>query len=75
MWAYSKGNIGGFAKFFSIMMGSNSLLPYYAINSSLMLHYKYSLEELENMLPWEREIYIMFIEDHIKKKNESINNG
>ena len=27
-------------------------------NFSLMQHHKYSLTELENMLPWEREIYV-----------------
>lgn len=57
------------------MYGSSSLLPYYAINSTLMLEYKYNLNDIENMLPWEREIYIMFIQDYIKKKNESLTNS
>jgi|TARA_R110000787_G_scaffold207499_1_gene317522 hypothetical protein len=37
-----------------------------------MQHHKYSLEELENMMPWEREIYIGLLEDYIKKENERI---
>ena len=37
-----------------------------------MQHHKYSLTELENMLPWEREVYIGLLQDYIKKENERI---
>ena len=37
-----------------------------------MQHHKYSLTELENMMPWEREIYLGPLLDHIKKENERI---
>ena len=37
-----------------------------------MQHHKYSLTELENMMPWEREIYIGLLQDFIKKENERI---
>ena len=42
------------------------------MNFALMQHHKYSLTELENMLPWEREIYIGLLQDYIKKENERI---
>ena len=35
-----------------------------------MYHFKYSLSELENMLPWEREIYVEMLVQHIKEENE-----
>ena len=35
-----------------------------------MQHHQYSLTELENMLPWERQIYVSFVIEHIKKENE-----
>ena len=35
-----------------------------------MQHHKYSLAELENMMPWEREIYIGLLMDFIKKEEE-----
>jgi len=38
----------------------------------MMQHHKYSLTELENMLPYEREIYIALLEEHIRKENEKI---
>ena len=37
-----------------------------------MQYHKYSLTELENMLPWERTIYIQLLTDYIKKANERI---
>lgn len=35
-----------------------------------MHHYHYSLEELENMIPFEREIYILLLLEHIEKQKE-----
>jgi len=39
-------------------------------NFSLMQHHKYSLTELENMLPWEREIYVDMIITWIREEKE-----
>lgn len=33
-----------------------------------MQHHKYSLTELENMMPWEREIYITLLLDYLKEE-------
>jgi hypothetical protein len=37
-----------------------------------MQHHKYSLTELDNMIPWEREIYVTLLNAHIKEENERI---
>ena len=37
-----------------------------------MQHHNYSLTELENMMPFEREIYVTLLEQHIKEENERI---
>ena len=37
-----------------------------------MQHHKYSLTELENMMPWEREVYIGLLSQYIKEENERI---
>lgn len=37
-----------------------------------MQHHKYSLSELENMLPWERDIYVTLLIQYIKEENEKI---
>ena len=38
----------------------------------MMQHHKYSLTELDEMMPWEREIYVSLLMEHIKKENERI---
>jgi hypothetical protein len=35
-----------------------------------MQHHKYSLTELENMMPWERDIYVSLLANWIKTENE-----
>jgi hypothetical protein len=35
-----------------------------------MQHHNYSLTDLENMLPWEREIYVDMLISYIKEENE-----
>jgi hypothetical protein len=35
-----------------------------------MQHHNYSLTELDNMLPWERAIYIALLTQYIKDENE-----
>ncbi len=41
----------------------------------MMQHHNYSLTDLENMIPWEREIYIalliQFIEEENKKNKQN----
>ena len=40
----------------------------------MMQHHKYSLSDLENMLPWERDIYVDLLQQHIKEENDKIYN-
>ena len=40
------------AEFFRISMAHEDLVSYYKLNFALMQHHKYSLTELENMIPW-----------------------
>ncbi len=38
----------------------------------MMQHHKYSLSELDNMIPWERQIYISLLHEYIEKENERV---
>tara|TARA_B110000438_G_C15365925_1_gene458426 strand:+ start:294 stop:428 length:135 start_codon:yes stop_codon:yes gene_type:complete len=38
----------------------------------MMQHHKYSLTELDNMIPFEREIYLGLLEQFIRDENERI---
>jgi hypothetical protein len=39
----------------------------------MMQHYNYSLTELENMIPWEREVYTQMLINFIEEENERLN--
>ena len=34
----------------------------------MMQHFNYSLTELEGMMPWEREVYLMLLNQHLEEK-------
>jgi|TARA_R110000868_G_scaffold287378_2_gene547746 hypothetical protein len=37
-----------------------------------MQHHKYSLTELENMIPWEKDIYVNMLIRYLEEENEKI---
>jgi len=55
-------------------MMHEDLASYYKTNFALVQHHKYSLTELEEMIPWEREVYITLLQQYIEEetlKNQS----
>jgi len=36
----------------------------------MIQHHKWSLTEVENMIPWERDIYLMKLQQWIEEENE-----
>ena len=38
-----------------------------------MQHHDYSLTELENMIPWEREVYTTLLIQHLKDEEQKMN--
>ena len=37
-----------------------------------MQHHKYSLTELDNLIPWEKDIYVNMLVSYIKEENEKL---
>ena len=62
-----------------IALSHDSLENYYQTNFAMMQHHNYSLAELENMIPWERDIYLGLLLNYIKEEKEKqekeIHNG
>ena len=55
-----------------------NLENYFRLNFALMQYHKYSLTEIENMMPWERDIYVGLLrahleEEELKRKQEQAN--
>lgn len=44
-------------------------------NFAMMQHHKYSLTELENMVPWERQVYITLLVQHLQEEKEKMTNS
>ena len=61
---------GGSARFFFINLSHDTLENYYQTNFILAQEHQYSLTELDNMIPWEREIIIYMLIQHMKEKNQ-----
>tara|TARA_B100001029_G_scaffold167310_1_gene160387 strand:- start:217 stop:402 length:186 start_codon:yes stop_codon:yes gene_type:complete len=49
-------------------MAHEDLESYYKTNFALMQHHKYSLTELENMIPWERDVYLTLLQQYIEEE-------
>jgi hypothetical protein len=47
-------------------------MNHYQINFGLMQHHKYSLENLENMMPFEREIYVSLLLQHLEEERQRL---
>ena len=67
--------VEGSANFFLLILSHESLIDYYRINFHLMQEYKYSMKDIENMLPWEREIYIELLKEWQEKKIQEAKNS
>ena len=58
----------GISIFFRVAMVHMSLESYFKLNFALMQYHKYSLTEIENMMPWERDIYVGLLQQHLEEE-------
>ena len=49
-------------------MAYMDLESYFKLNFALMQYHKYSLTEIENMMPWERDIYVGLLQQHLEEE-------
>ena len=55
-----------------MMFGYDNLVNWYKTNFNLMQHHKYSLSDIEGMIPWERHLYVDLLKEFISAENERI---
>ena len=55
-------------------LSHNNLGSYLKTNFAMMQHHNYSLSDIENMIPWERDVYVAMLIDYIKEENEKRKN-
>jgi len=49
-----------------------NLANYYKLNFALMQYHKYSLAEIENMIPFEREVYVAMLIQYLEEEKQRI---
>ena len=60
------------------MMYHDSLENYMQNNFSILQHHNWSLSDIEDMIPWEKQTYIKMLQNYIEKRNleyEQAKNG
>ena len=60
------------------MMYHDSLENYMQNNFTLLQHHNWSLSDIEDMIPWEKQTYIKMLQNYIEKRNleyEQAKNG
>ena len=45
-------------------------MNHFETNFTLMENHNYSLSDLENMMPWEREVYVTLLINYLKEKEQ-----
>lgn len=55
-----------------MIFGYDNLANHYNCNFSLIQHHKYSLTELEEMIPWERQMYLNMLLKWLQDEKERI---
>jgi len=52
-------------------LNHNTLENYYKTVFSLVQHHKYSLSDVDNLIPFERDIYVQMLITYIKELEEN----
>lgn len=52
------------------MMGHNNLKNYYKLIFNMAQHHGYSINDLENMIPFEIELYSSMLIDYLEQKKQ-----
>jgi hypothetical protein len=51
-------------------MSHMDLENYFKLNFALIQYHKWSLTEIENMIPWERDIYTILLKQHLEEEEQ-----
>lgn len=56
--------------FFRLVARYDTLLNHYQTNFILMQEHHWSWSDIQNMVPYERDIYVILLRQWVEKKNE-----
>ena len=53
-------------------LSHNTLSRYYSMIFSLAQHHKYSITEIENLIPYERDLYVDMLLEFLEQQKQDI---
>lgn len=53
-------------------LSHEDLANFYKMNFAMMQYHKYSLAEIENMMPFEKEIYVAMLIQHLEEEKQRL---
>jgi hypothetical protein len=53
-------------------MSHINLENYLRLNFALIQYHKWSLTEIEGLMPWERDIYVILLKNHLEEEEEKL---
>ena len=56
-------------------LSHETLSNLYQLNFALLQYHKYSIEDIENMIPFEREIYVHMLVSHLEEEKKRLENS
>ena len=54
------------------MLGTEAIENFYKSNFLMVQEHGWNLSDIEDMIPWEREVYIAFLNKYIEEKNSKM---
>lgn len=73
MWIPRNTKLEGVAKFYSVMFNYDEMGNLFKMNFEMKNLYDYSETEINEMIPYERDIYISLILNDLQQKKENAN--
>lgn len=52
------------------MFSQESLGNYYETMFAMKQHHNYEISDLENMIPWERQVYVNMLNNHLELEQQ-----
>jgi hypothetical protein len=72
MWNNKYKTFRGNQRFFRVGLSHDSLANHYTANFAMIQHHNWNLTDIDNMLPFERLIYVDMLVDHVNRENEKL---
>ena len=73
MWRKEYDDTERHRRFFFLNLCHDNLHNYYKMNFALMQYHKYSLTEVEDMLPFERDVYVNMLLQYLEEEKQRLN--